>query len=172
MPPFKRGRQKFKWGCPPSIARRQLFRKRHFGIAKDKKAARDRCFFSCNRKFWEIPCYIKKALTCKRCALARRCRLSQAAARGVGMCQGTFILSKWENSYRSIPWKIWCSFKYFAMEFKTSLLFPLHSGAIRIDFGPSPLIRWITVSCGRIFKQSPISSRYSGSSSVWNLPDA
>ena len=27
----------FKCGCPPSIARRQLFRKRHFGIAKDKK---------------------------------------------------------------------------------------------------------------------------------------
>ena len=49
--PPSSGRQMFKCGCPPSIARRQLFRKRHFGIAKDKKAARDRCFFSFNRKF-------------------------------------------------------------------------------------------------------------------------
>ena len=49
--PPKSGRQMFKCGCPPSTARRQLFRKRHFGIAKDKKAARDRCFFSFNRKF-------------------------------------------------------------------------------------------------------------------------
>ena len=53
--PPKSGRQMFKCGCPPSTARRQLFRKRHFGIAKDKKAARDRCFFSCNRKFRGIP---------------------------------------------------------------------------------------------------------------------
>ena len=34
------GRQKSKCGYPPSKARRQLCRNRHFGIAKDKKAAR------------------------------------------------------------------------------------------------------------------------------------
>ena len=33
----------------------------------------------------------KKALTCQRCALARRCRLSQATARGARMCQGTLF---------------------------------------------------------------------------------
>ena len=38
----------------------------------------------------------KKALTCQRCALARRCRLSQATARGARMCQGTFFFS-WEE---------------------------------------------------------------------------
>ena len=36
----------------------------------------------------------KKALTCQRCALARRCRLSQATARGARMCQGTFFFLK------------------------------------------------------------------------------
>ena len=30
----------------------------------------------------------------QRCALARRCRLSQATARGARMCQGTFFFLK------------------------------------------------------------------------------
>lgn len=46
------------------------------------------------------------------------------------------------------------------MEFSTRRLFPLHKGAVSRDLGPSPVSRWITVSGGRSFKQSPTSSRY------------
>ena len=43
--------------------------------------------------------------------------------------------------WKSWPWKIPFSFKYFAREFRTSRLLALHMGAVSKDFGPSPLKR-------------------------------
>ena len=37
---------------------------------------------------------------CQRCALAQRCRLSQATARGARMCQGTFFYIENPVRYR------------------------------------------------------------------------
>ena len=55
----------------------------------------------------------KKALTCQRCALARRCRLLQAIARGMRMCQGTFFYVE------SAAWK-----RKDLRKFRRMLIFP------------------------------------------------
>ena len=40
----------------------------------------------------------------------------------------------------------------FVSVFRTLFLSALHIGPISFDFGPSPVIRWMTVSVGSIFK--------------------